>query len=68
MHRVEGPEFAHVLIAGADEGVLPASYAAEWEEQVRERCLPHVASSDAPDTLTITSHGMLSPCICDLKV
>lgn len=65
MHRVKGLEFAHVLIAGVNEGVIPPNYNGgeppDEDQILLERCLLHVASSRARDTLTITSYGKPSP-------
>jgi superfamily I DNA/RNA helicase len=59
MHRVKGLEFAHVVMVGLNEGVIPSPYIAE-DQVVQERCLLHVAASRARDTLTITSWGRAS--------
>lgn len=64
MHRVKGLEFAHVLIVGANADVLPSPYVAP-DQVVQERCLLHVASSRARDTLTITSWGRPSSFIAE---
>lgn len=67
MHRLKGLEFAHVLIAGANEGVLPLVYndgePPDDDQMLLERCLIHVAASRARDTLTITSFGRPSELI-----
>ena len=66
LHRVKGLEFAHVLIAGVNDGVIPLeSTHADTDDEVaegelRERCLLHVAATRARDTLTITSYGQPS--------
>jgi len=66
LHRVKGLEFAHVLIAGVNDGVIPfESTHADTDDEVaegelRERCLLHVAATRARDTLTITSYGQPS--------
>ena len=61
MHRVKGLEFAHVLIAGANDGVIPPVYDGgeppDEDQLLLERCLLHVAASRARDTLTITNYG-----------
>lgn len=67
MHRVKGLEFAHILIAGVNDGVVPldvtqnpADEAELADTELRERCLLHVAATRARDTLTITSNGRVS--------
>ncbi len=66
LHRVKGLEFAHVLIASVNDGVIPLesnhpdTEAEVAEGELRERCLLHVAATRARDTLTITSHGQPS--------
>lgn len=67
MHRVKGLEFAHVLIAGVNDGILPleAGHADQSEgiradSELLERCLFHVAATRARDTLTVTSYGIPS--------
>jgi len=61
MHRVKGLEFAHVLIAGVNEGIVPFIYKdgepLDKEDLLQERCLLHVAATRARDTLTVTSYG-----------
>jgi hypothetical protein len=59
MHRVKGLEFAHVLMVGVNEGVIPSPHVSE-DRVIQERCLLHVAASRARDTLTITSWGRAS--------
>ncbi|MCA9978224.1 MAG: hypothetical protein KC413_20830, partial [Anaerolineales bacterium] len=64
MHRVKGLEFAHVLIAGVNDGILPYTHhrgePLDEEELLQERCLLHVAATRARDTLTVTCHGQPS--------
>lgn len=65
MHRVKGLEFAHMLIAGVNDGAMPyvsrlGDPLAE-EEILQERCLLHVAATRARDTLTVTCYGQPSP-------
>jgi superfamily I DNA/RNA helicase len=67
LHRVKGLEFAHVLIASVNDGVIPLEAAhldpdsvEQAEGELRERCLLHVAATRARDTLAITSHGKSS--------
>jgi len=62
MHRVKGLEFPHVVIVGANENVLPLIHtnvddAHLPDVELRERCLLHVASTRARDTLAITCNG-----------
>lgn len=65
MHRVKGLEFAHVLIAGVNDGILPYVHRLrdplDEEELLQERCLLHVAATRARDTLTVTCYGQPSP-------
>jgi hypothetical protein len=72
LHRVKGLEFAHMLIAGVNNGIIPLEAAhlmaddAELAEgELRERCLLHVAATRARDTLTITSYGKPSRLLRD---
>ena len=67
MHRVKGLAFLHVLIAGVNDGFVPyeGTYSPldpelAAESELRERCLLHVASSRARETVTITSCGVPS--------
>jgi superfamily I DNA/RNA helicase len=66
MHRVKGLEFHHVIIAGVNAGVLPwesrykLDEAEQFDSELQERCLFHVACTRARDTLTITSFGIAS--------
>lgn len=66
MHRVKGLEFQHMIIAGVNAGVIPWESRQKLEEDehydsdIQERCLFHVASTRARDTLTITSYGIKS--------
>lgn len=67
MHRVKGLEFQHVIIAGVRAGIIPlelSEHESEGSEraeaETQERCLLHVASSRARDTLTITGYGVPS--------
>ena len=60
MHRVKGLEFEHVLIAGLNDGSMPPLAAVTEDDLLRERCLLHVASSRARETLTVTGWGRLS--------
>jgi superfamily I DNA/RNA helicase/mRNA-degrading endonuclease RelE of RelBE toxin-antitoxin system len=69
MHRVKGLEFDRVIVAGANEGVLPlaaavdgASDDAAREDVVhQERALFYVALTRARKEVLVTSHGAPSP-------
>jgi len=66
MHRVKGLEFPHVFVVGVNADVIPlpqfASDDPEWpEHELQERCLLHVATSRARETLTVTCYGQPSP-------
>lgn len=66
MHRVKGLEFPHVFVAGVNADTIPLGILdpadPEWpEHELRERCLLHVATSRARETLTVTSYGLPSP-------
>jgi superfamily I DNA/RNA helicase/mRNA-degrading endonuclease RelE of RelBE toxin-antitoxin system len=66
MHRVKGLEFHHVIIAGVNAGVIPWESIRKLDEhehydtELQERCLFHVSSTRARETLTITSFGTRS--------
>jgi superfamily I DNA/RNA helicase len=67
MHRVKGLEFAHVLMVGVNDGVVPLGAALQADDRVeradselQERCLFHVAATRARDTLSVTSYGVPS--------
>jgi len=66
IHRVKGLEFHHVLIAGVNAGVIPwegnnkLDEMEQFDSEIQERCLFHVACTRARDTLTITSFGVPS--------
>ena len=64
MHRVKGLEFAHVVIAGINDSTMPLlihpdemDSAELAEAELRERCLLHVASSRARETLSVSGYG-----------
>ncbi|MEA3335486.1 MAG: AAA family ATPase [Chloroflexota bacterium] len=64
MHRVKGLEFPHVFVAGVNDGIVPLAWhtrtydeSEKTDSEIQERCLLHVASSRARETLTITSYG-----------
>jgi superfamily I DNA/RNA helicase len=69
MHRVKGLEFEDVIVAGANDGVLPLSFAlAEADDQITqrdaetaERALLYVAVTRAKRSVLITGYGKLSP-------
>ena len=66
MHRVKGLEFHHLIIVGANAGVIPLEYPNHFNQadengmEIKERCLFHVACTRARDTLTVTSYGIAS--------
>jgi hypothetical protein len=66
MHRVKGLEFHHVIIAGVNAGIIPWESSQklddieQYDSELQERCLFHVACTRARDTLTITSYGLPS--------
>jgi superfamily I DNA/RNA helicase len=64
MHRVKGLEFHHMLIVGANHGVLPYMYeeadALDENYIIREKCLLHVAATRARDSLSVSSYGIKS--------
>lgn len=66
MHRVKGLEFHHIIIAGVNAGVMPWESSQklddieQYDSDLQERCLFHVACTRARDTLTITSFGLPS--------
>ena len=69
MHRVKGLEFDHVIIAGANDGVLPYAsrrmatddQAIAQDNETMERCLLYVAATRPRKTLLVTCHGLPSP-------
>lgn len=74
MHRVKGLEFTHMLIAGVNDGIIPATRhsqdldeVAQGEHEVQERCLLHVAASRSRESLTISSYGKPSTLITSGK-
>ena len=66
MHRVKGLEFHHVIIVGVNAGLIPWESSQklddieQYDSELQERCLFHVACTRARDTLTITSYGIAS--------
>lgn len=69
MHRVKGLEFDHMIIAGANDGVLPYAsrrmatddQAIAQDNETMERCLLYVAATRPRKTLLVTCHGTPSP-------
>lgn len=69
MHRVKGLEFDYIVVAGANEGIIPLEYEIEdqdneyaaYESENRERSLLYVAATRAKKAATITCHGKPSP-------
>ncbi|MBH0779338.1 3'-5' exonuclease [Nocardia bovistercoris] len=67
MHRAKGMEFSRVILAGIDEGHVPAKAALaevpdeeRGEAELRERSLLYVAASRARDELVVTWSGRRS--------
>ena len=68
MHRVKGLEFDRVVVAGANEKVLPlasalsraSDEAAKEDAEQQERALFYVALTRARREVLITSHGVAS--------
>jgi superfamily I DNA/RNA helicase len=69
MHRVKGLEFEHVIIAGANRGVIPLDMVlASGDDAITqrnletgERSLLYVALTRARRSATITGYGQMSP-------
>ncbi len=68
MHRVKGLEFDQIIIAGANEGVIPLRQALESshdqaekeDRELRERTLFYVAATRARKELIVTGYGRMS--------
>jgi superfamily I DNA/RNA helicase len=68
MHRVKGLEFEHIIIAAANDGVVPLPYAmadaddsiTERNLETGERALLYVALTRAKRSALITAYGKLS--------
>lgn len=68
MHRVKGIEFDHVIVAAANEGIIPLSKAidmldnaiADQEAEAKERALLYVALTRARKSAFVTSSGETS--------
>lgn len=68
MHRVKGLEFDHVIVAGANDGIVPLAAGdadildepERGENETRERALLHVAATRAKKEVLITSFGKKS--------
>ena len=70
MHRAKGMEFSRVLIFGADDGLVPASYLLKNVGEIeradamqRERSLFYVAATRARDELVVIWSGDRTPFI-----
>lgn len=69
MHRIKGLEFNTVIIAGANDGVIPLKYPlistsdpmVHKDREFRERALFYVAATRARQKLLVTSYGRKSP-------
>lgn len=69
MHRVKGLEFEHVVVVGANEGIVPLAKAFETggdpvaarDAETAERALLYVALTRARRSVTITGYGRMSP-------
>jgi superfamily I DNA/RNA helicase len=69
MHRVKGLEFEHVIVAGANRGIVPLDIAlASGDDAVTqrnietgERALLYVALTRAKSSALITAYGEVSP-------
>lgn len=71
MHRVKGLEFPHVFVAAVNDGIIPvAGYidGSDLDEdgELLERCLLHVATTRARDSLTISSHKIPSRFLAEI--
>jgi len=68
MHRVKGLEFEHVLVAGANQDILPLPFAiVDADDQITgrdaetaERALLYVALTRAKKSVLITGYGKMS--------
>lgn len=74
MHRVKGLEFNRVIIAGANEGVMPyegagsesADPAVQRESEIRERALLYVSATRAKQEVLVSSFGKASRFLANL--
>jgi hypothetical protein len=72
MHRVKGLEFEHVVVVGANKGVIPLEAAvADAEDNVAkrdadtsERSLLYVALTRARRSAAVTGYGEFTPMLC----
>ncbi len=67
VHRVKGLEFDHIILASANEGLIPVSAINEKADKVskeeaetEERCLVYVAMTRARKSAYVLSYGQLS--------
>ncbi|MGH9483073.1 MAG: 3'-5' exonuclease, partial [Terriglobales bacterium] len=68
MHRVKGLEFDRILVAGANDGVIPLTAAGQEEDDevarrnsdMRERSLLYVALTRARKSAVISTSGVPS--------
>lgn len=67
LHRLKGLEFRRLIIAGVNEGAIPAPLAlagddgSKAEHLKSERCLLYVGMTRARDQVMLTGHGRPSP-------
>jgi superfamily I DNA/RNA helicase len=69
MHRVKGLEFEHIIIVGANRGVVPLDQAIHESEddvakrnaETAERALLYVALTRSKKSATVTAYGEISP-------
>ena len=74
MHRVKGLEFEHIIIAGANSGIIPLDHAlrkaddaiTERNSETAERALLYVALTRARRSALITAYGQASPYVSAL--
>jgi superfamily I DNA/RNA helicase len=72
MHRVKGLEFEHMIVAGANQGIVPLNYALAAADdavtqrnfETGERALLYVALTRAKRSALVTAYGEPSPYLC----
>ena len=67
MHRVKGLDFAHVIIASMNKGIVPLETIEKSDEDLinsenlqKEKSLVFVAATRAKKSLLVTSYGITS--------